>query len=62
MLIEFEINNLPAGEYHIYVEEPYRYLEDPVLDFIINLDSPVIDTFCVSRSDYPWVNPGNNIS
>ena len=52
--LEYEIVNLPPGEYNIVIEEPYLPSGDQPLEFIINLTAAGSGTFCVERTNYPW--------
>ncbi len=52
--IDYEIRNLPAGEYRIVVVEPYLPEGDEPLDFTIDISSAPSGSHCVDRSVYPW--------
>jgi len=52
--LEYEIVNLPPGEYNIVIEVPYLPSGDQPLEFIINLTAAGSGTFCVERTGYPW--------
>jgi len=52
--VDYEIGNLPPREYRIIVIEPYRYMNDPVLDFTVDLSSSPSGIHCVERTQYPW--------
>jgi len=52
--VDYEITNLPPGQYRIVVIEPYRWEGDPELDFVIDLSSAASGIHCESRTHYPW--------
>ncbi|HUV30679.1 MAG TPA: hypothetical protein VMY05_06305 [Acidobacteriota bacterium] len=52
--VDYEIANLPPGEYRLIVIEPYRPFGDDELDVVIDLRNPTSGTHCVYRSEYPW--------
>jgi hypothetical protein len=52
--LDFEIENLVAGEYTIKVIELYLSEGDLPLEFGIDLASSTSGEFCVSRDHYPW--------
>ena len=54
--VDYQINNLPPGEYTIKVNEVYLEEGDELLEFTVNLPpSPYSGSFCVFRSHYPWM-------
>jgi hypothetical protein len=52
--VDFEIQDLSPGVYHVVVIEPYRPEADPVLEFTIDLDASPSGRTCVPRTQYPW--------
>ncbi|MFH2036266.1 MAG: dockerin type I domain-containing protein [Candidatus Zixiibacteriota bacterium] len=52
--LNYEINNLPPGEYTVVFTEPYRHEAEPILEGTIILESTVSDIVCVPRYFYPW--------
>jgi hypothetical protein len=53
--VEYEIHGLASGVYHVVFVEPYRPVDDPVLEFDLDLLSFPSGSHCVERSQYPWV-------
>jgi len=53
--IEYQVENLPPGQYRIVVFEAYPTGGDP-LDFWVDLSYARSDQFCVEREGYPWGN------
>lgn len=52
--IDYEIRNLPPGEYTITVIEPYVEQGDEILEFTVDLISSPSGSHCVYRDYYPW--------
>ncbi len=52
--IEFEINDLPAGNYVISLVEPYISEENEKLIFPVDLNSTPSGSECVNRTSYPY--------
>jgi len=50
--IDYEINNLPPGEYSFFVKGPYAYGDD--IEFSADLVNEPSGIFCVTRYNYPW--------
>ncbi len=52
--LDYEINNLPPGEYTIRVNEIYLEEGDEILEFTVDLLSLPSGSYCVDRDHYPW--------
>jgi hypothetical protein len=52
--VDYEISNLPPGEYTIKVNEVYLEEADEILEFTVDLTSSPSGTHCVYRDHYPW--------
>ena len=52
--LEFEIINLPPGEYRVVAEEPYVLPGMETLDFTIDLIATPSGVHCDERTEYPW--------
>jgi hypothetical protein len=52
--IDYEIRNLPPGEYTITAIEPYVPGGEEILEFTVDLVSSPSGSFCVYRDYYPW--------
>jgi len=52
--LNYEISDLPSGDYTIKFIEPYRHENDPILEGTINTETMPSDTICVLRTFYPW--------
>ncbi|UCG51377.1 MAG: hypothetical protein JSW58_14490 [Candidatus Latescibacterota bacterium] len=52
--LDYEIRNLPPGEYEIVVIEPYLQEGDDPLEFTAELFAAPSGSFCVERDHYPW--------
>jgi len=52
--LEFEINNLPPGEYIIDIEELYLEAGDAPLYITIDLITEPVGISCADRNHYPW--------
>lgn len=53
--LEYEIINLPPGEYTIRVIGLYVHANDQVLEFPLRLLSETSGTYCLQRTYYPWI-------
>jgi len=53
--VGYEIQDLAPGVYHLVFIEPYRQLNDPVLECTLDLVSSASGRCCVPRTQYPWV-------
>ena len=54
--LEFEVVNLPPGEYRIVAEEPYVSGDMERIDFTVDFAETPQGSRCVSRTAYPWGN------
>jgi len=52
--LEFEITDLPPGEYRIVAEEPYVSGDMEEIDFTVDLTTTPNGVHCVERTEYPW--------
>ncbi len=52
--IDYRLNNVTPGMYHIVIIEPYKLNEEPLLEFDMDLNSYPSGSFCVDRWHYPW--------
>jgi len=52
--VNYQISNLPAGEYTIVVHELYLMEGDEILQFTVDLASTPSGSYCVQRDHYPW--------
>ncbi len=52
--VNYEIQDLDPGAYHLLVIEAYRPEGDPVLEFDMDLVNEPAGNYCVPRSQYPW--------
>jgi hypothetical protein len=52
--LDMQILNLPPGQYHVVVVEPYLSGNDQPIDFMIDLSSATSGAHCVERTQYPW--------
>ncbi|OGU11673.1 MAG: hypothetical protein A2X61_05395 [Ignavibacteria bacterium GWB2_35_12] len=52
--IDYEIKNLDSWTFRIVVVEPYRSVEEDVLEFDVDLKAQPSGKFCVERNNYPW--------
>jgi len=52
--VDYEIIHLKPGVYRISVKNSYQPSDEPPLEFIVSLEEPTSDTFCVPRKKYPW--------
>jgi hypothetical protein len=51
--IQYQIENLPPGEYRIVFNEAIPTGGDPI-DFVVDLVQEPVGSFCVGRENYPW--------
>ena len=52
--VDYQISNLPPGEYTIRVYGMYLQEGDEILQFTVDLASSPSGIFCVYRDHYPW--------
>jgi len=52
--LEYQISNLPLGQYHVRVNQPYLRPGADVLEFTVDLQLAPSGTYCVTRDFYPW--------
>lgn len=52
--VDYQINDLPPGEYTITVNELYLWPGAEILEFTVDLSSSTSGSYCVQRTDYPW--------
>lgn len=52
--IDYEFKNLDSWTFRIVVVEPYRPVEEAVLEFNVDLKNQPSGKFCVERKNYPW--------
>jgi hypothetical protein len=52
--LEYQINKLSPGEYHIIISQLYLNEGDDVLQFPINLITSPSGRYCIDRNHYPW--------
>ncbi len=52
--LEYEISNLPVGEYSIRFVELCHEEGDEALEFTINLETEPTGEYCAERNHYPW--------
>ena len=52
--LEYEIVDLPPGEYGIRINQPYLPFGATVLEFTVDLASSPTGAYCVERDYYPW--------
>jgi len=52
--VDYQIGNLPPGEYTIKVNGLYLEEGDEILQFTVDLASSPSGSFCVYRDHYPW--------
>jgi hypothetical protein len=52
--VDYQISDLPPGEYTITVNQLYLQPGDEILEFTVDLTSATSGEYCVQRDDYPW--------
>ncbi|MCK4224718.1 MAG: hypothetical protein KAX39_06030 [candidate division Zixibacteria bacterium] len=52
--VDYQISNLPPGEYTIRVYGMYLQEGDEILEFTVDLTSSPSGSYCVYRDHYPW--------
>jgi hypothetical protein len=52
--VDYQVSNLPPGEYTIVVNELYLMEGDEILQFTVDLVSTPSGSHCVQRDHYPW--------
>jgi hypothetical protein len=52
--VDYQINDLPPGEYTITVNQLYLPPGAEILEFTVDLSSSTSGSYCVQREDYPW--------
>jgi hypothetical protein len=52
--VDYQVDNLPPGEYTITVNELYLQPGEEILEFTVDLSSVTSGSYCVERNDYPW--------
>jgi hypothetical protein len=52
--IYYEFSNLDSWTFRIVIVEPYRPVEETVLEFDVDLMNNPTGKFCVERNNYPW--------
>jgi hypothetical protein len=52
--LDYEITNLPVGDYSIRFIELCHEEGDEALEFTVNLETEPIGEYCVDRNHYPW--------
>lgn len=52
--IEYQFNNLQSLTFKLIVVEPYRPVDEDVLEFVLDLNIQPSGKFCVERKNYPW--------
>ena len=52
--VDYQISNLPPGEYTIRINGLYLEEGDEILQFTVDLASSPSGSFCVYRDHYPW--------
>jgi hypothetical protein len=52
--VKYELHELAPGEYKLDVKGPYVEETDEELRLNLSLTGPGSETFCVSRTHYPW--------
>jgi hypothetical protein len=55
--VDYQISDLPPGEYTITVNQLYLQPGAQTLEFTVDLISSPSGSFCVQRDDYPWGIP-----
>ena len=52
--LDYEINDLPPGQYTIKINEQLINDNSEQLEFTVNLDIETTGSYCVTRNNYPW--------
>jgi len=52
--VDYQISNLPPGEYVVTVDQLYLQPGAEILEFTVDLVSSPSGSHCVQRDDYPW--------
>lgn len=52
--VDYQINNLPPGEYTIRINGLYLEEGNEILQFTVDLASSPSGSFCIYRDHYPW--------
>lgn len=52
--LDYEIINLPSGEYSVRIIEPYIHSNDQLLEITLHLLSETSGNYCLQRTYYPW--------
>jgi hypothetical protein len=55
--VDYQISDLPPGEYTITVNQLYLQPGTQTLEFTVDLVSSPSGSYCVQRDDYPWGIP-----
>ncbi len=55
--LEYRIQDLEPGSWHVRVEEPYRPTQEPVLEGFLELKAGASGRLCLERKAYPWNIP-----
>jgi hypothetical protein len=55
--VDYQISNLPPGEYTITVNQLYLQPGEQILEFTFDFASSPSGSYCVQRDDYPWGIP-----
>ncbi len=55
--VDYQINDVPPGEYTITVNQLYLMEGDELLQFTVDLTSSTSGEYCVQRDHYPWGTP-----
>jgi len=58
--LDYEVVDLPPGEYTIAVLEPYVRKGDEKLEFTVDLAATPSGIHCVERNYYPWLSSASN--
>ncbi|MBU0983946.1 MAG: hypothetical protein KKA42_08750 [candidate division Zixibacteria bacterium] len=52
--LDYEITGLPSAVYRLLLREHYLPEGLPVLDMMLDLAAPMVDTLCLPRAHYPY--------
>jgi hypothetical protein len=52
--LDYEIRDLPPGEYAIRVNQPYLWAGADILEFTVDLTDEPSGFHCIERDRYPW--------